>query len=98
MTFRARRSALPAPAPCATPKTAPRSRSPTTSGSGWRRSSSPAPERPPMVAVKNADVERYIARPDRARPIILVYGPDAGLVRERTEALVVAAVDDPRDP
>ena len=32
-----------------------------------------------MVAVKNADVDRFIARPDPARPIILVFGPDSGL-------------------
>src|SRR5271168_2780437 len=51
-----------------------------------------------MVAVKNADVDRYIARPDPARPVILVYGPDSGLVRERVDALVAGAVDDPRDP
>jgi DNA polymerase-3 subunit delta len=29
---------------------------------------------------------------------VLVYGPDAGLVRERAEALVKASVDDPNDP
>ncbi len=51
-----------------------------------------------MVAVKNADVERYIARPDPARPVILVFGPDAGLVRERAEALIASAVDDMADP
>jgi len=51
-----------------------------------------------MVAVKNANVDRYVARPDPARPIILVFGPDAGLVHERAEALIASAVDDPRDP
>jgi DNA polymerase-3 subunit delta len=51
-----------------------------------------------MVAVKNADVDRFIARPDPARPVILVYGPDAGLVRERVDALVAGAVEDIRDP
>ena len=29
---------------------------------------------------------------------MLVYGPDAGLVRERADALVRASVDDPNDP
>ena len=29
---------------------------------------------------------------------MLVYGPDAGLVRERADALIAAAVDDPNDP
>jgi DNA polymerase-3 subunit delta len=51
-----------------------------------------------MVAVKNADVDRFVARPDPARPVILVFGPDAGLVRERAEVLIAAAVEDPRDP
>ena len=49
-----------------------------------------------MVAVKNSDVDRFIARPDPARPVILLFGP-AGLVHERTETLI-AAVDDPHDP
>jgi DNA polymerase-3 subunit delta len=51
-----------------------------------------------MTAVKAADVDRFVARPDPARPIVLVYGPDAGLVRERVEALVKASVDDTGDP
>src|SRR5215475_9244878 len=51
-----------------------------------------------MVAFKAADVERFVARPDPGKPIILVFGPDAGLVRERADALVRSSVDDPRDP
>jgi DNA polymerase III subunit delta len=51
-----------------------------------------------MTAVKASEVDRYIARPDPAQPIVLVFGPDAGLVRERIEALVRASVDDPNDP
>jgi len=51
-----------------------------------------------MTAIKASDVDRYIARPDPAQPIVLVYGPDAGLVRERVDALVRGAVDDPNDP
>ncbi len=51
-----------------------------------------------MTAIKAADVDRFIAKPDPAQPIILVYGPDAGLVRERVDALVRASVDDPGDP
>jgi DNA polymerase III subunit delta len=51
-----------------------------------------------MTAIKAADVDRFIARPDPAQPIVLVYGPDAGLVRERVDALVRASVDDPNDP
>jgi DNA polymerase-3 subunit delta len=51
-----------------------------------------------MVALKGAQIGAFMARPDPKRPVVLVYGPDAGLVRERVEALIAAAVDDPRDP
>jgi DNA polymerase III subunit delta len=51
-----------------------------------------------MVAVKNAQVDAFIARPDPARPIVLVFGPDAGLVSERVNTLVKASVDDVNDP
>jgi DNA polymerase III subunit delta len=51
-----------------------------------------------MVAFKAADVEGFLARPDPNKPIVLVFGPDAGLVRERAAALVRASVDDPGDP
>jgi DNA polymerase-3 subunit delta len=51
-----------------------------------------------MTAVKATDVDRFIARPNPAQPIMLVFGPDAGLVRERVDALVRSSVDDPSDP
>jgi DNA polymerase-3 subunit delta len=51
-----------------------------------------------MTAIKAFDVDKFIARPDPGQPIVLVFGPDAGLVRERVEALVRASVDDPNDP
>jgi DNA polymerase-3 subunit delta len=51
-----------------------------------------------MTAIKAADADRFIAKPDPAQPVVLVYGPDAGLVRERVEALIRASVDDPNDP
>ena len=51
-----------------------------------------------MTAIKASEVDRYIARPDPGQPILLVFGPDAGLVRERVDALVRASVDDPNDP
>ena len=49
-----------------------------------------------MVALKVSEIENFLARP--TRPIVLIYGPDAGLVRERAEALVRKSVDDPKDP
>jgi DNA polymerase III subunit delta len=51
-----------------------------------------------MVAVKNSEVDAFIARLDPVRPVILVFGPDAGLVSERVNAIVKASVDDPNDP
>jgi len=51
-----------------------------------------------LVALKGRDIDAFLARPDPARPIILLYGPDAGLVRERADALMASAVDDPNDP
>jgi DNA polymerase III subunit delta len=51
-----------------------------------------------MVAIKAADVDAFVARPDPARPVVLVYGPDSGLVSERVNALIKASVDDPNDP
>jgi DNA polymerase III subunit delta len=51
-----------------------------------------------MVAIKAADADSFVARPDPARPVVLVFGPDAGLVSERVTALVKASVDDVNDP
>ena len=51
-----------------------------------------------MVALKTADIEKFLARPDPARPVVLVYGPDAGLVSERVNALIKSSVDDVNDP
>src|SRR6202167_5387880 len=51
-----------------------------------------------MVAVKAADVDAFVARADPARPVVLVFGPDAGLVSERVNAIVRASVDDVNDP
>src|SRR5271163_2033958 len=51
-----------------------------------------------MTAIKAADVDAFVARPDPKRPVVLVFGPDAGLVSERVNALVKASVDDPDDP
>jgi DNA polymerase-3 subunit delta len=51
-----------------------------------------------MVALRGKEIDAFLARPDPARPIILLYGPDGGLVRERADALMASAVDDPSDP
>src|SRR5215831_7686865 len=51
-----------------------------------------------MVALKGGEIDAFVARPDAARPAVLVFGPDLGLVRERVDAIIRASVDDPRDP
>lgn len=51
-----------------------------------------------MVAVKNSEAERFVKAPPPAIFLFLVYGPDAGLVRERATKLACARVDDRRDP
>src|ERR1700756_4847413 len=51
-----------------------------------------------VVALRGKDIDAFLARPDPGRPIVLLYGPDAGLVRERADALLASAVDDPNDP
>jgi DNA polymerase III subunit delta len=51
-----------------------------------------------LVALRGRDIDTFLARPDAGRPIILLYGPDAGLVRERATALLASAIDDPNDP
>ena len=51
-----------------------------------------------MVALKAGDIDRFIARPPDTVPLVLVFGPDVGLVSERAQALVTHAsggVDDP---
>ena len=49
-----------------------------------------------MVALKAHQVDAFVAKP--AQPVVLVFGPDSGLVRERAEALIRASVDDVNDP
>jgi len=51
-----------------------------------------------MVAIKAGEIDAFVARPDPARPVVLVFGPDAGLVSERVDALVSSAVEDVNDP
>jgi DNA polymerase III subunit delta len=51
-----------------------------------------------MVAVKAGDVEATLKRADPRTPVLLLYGPDIGLVSERARAAAERAVDDPADP
>ena len=51
-----------------------------------------------MVALKTGDIDAFVAKPDTARAVVLVFGPDAGLVSERVDAIVKISVDDINDP
>jgi DNA polymerase III subunit delta len=51
-----------------------------------------------MVALKTGEIDSFVARPDPSRAVVLVFGPDAGLVSERVDAIVKASVDDVADP
>jgi DNA polymerase-3 subunit delta len=44
------------------------------------------------------DIDRFVASPSRKFRAVLVYGPDAGLVRERSDALMQTVVADLSDP
>lgn len=43
-------------------------------------------------------IDAFVACPDPKVRVVLVYGPDTGLVRERVDKLTRAVVDDPADP
>ena len=43
-------------------------------------------------------IERFLKAPDPAMPVILVYGPNEGLVRERADLLIRSVLEDPSDP
>ncbi len=52
-----------------------------------------------MVALKTSEIESFVARPDPSRAVVLVFGPDAGLVSERADKIIVrASSDDTNDP
>lgn len=51
-----------------------------------------------MVAIKNHEAERFLARDVGSYAVFLVHGPDVGLVSERVRRIVRSLVDDPQDP
>jgi len=51
-----------------------------------------------MTALKGAEIEAFVAKPGAKHSIALVFGPDAGLVRERADAIIAKSVDDLNDP
>ncbi len=51
-----------------------------------------------MVQLRPADIDRILARPDPKIRLVLFYGPDDGLVSERSSTFVKAALGDSGDP
>lgn len=51
-----------------------------------------------MVAVRPGDVEATLSRLDPLRPVLLLFGPDSGLVRERARAYLARASAGSDDP
>lgn len=51
-----------------------------------------------MGVVKSGDAEKYVAAPPEGIFLFLVYGPDAGMVRERALTLISKRIDDRHDP
>ena len=51
-----------------------------------------------MVALKGRAIKGFLAKRDPALCAILIYGPDAGLARERAVLLARSVVDDFKDP
>ena len=50
-----------------------------------------------MSKLAAARIDAFLKAPDRATRAALIYGPDAGRVRERAEILARAICDDPKD-
>lgn len=50
------------------------------------------------MIVKASDADRFAAHPPKSLRAALVYGPDAGLVQERSEKLLKSVVPDLADP
>lgn len=51
-----------------------------------------------MTALKGRDIEKFLARPDISNGVVVVYGPDAGLVNESAARLMSAFAGDNPDP
>ena len=47
---------------------------------------------------RTGDIDRFVANPDPAAQVILIFGPDQGLVRERANRLAKTVLDDLSDP
>jgi len=51
-----------------------------------------------LTALKASEIDRFIANPPEAGGVVLIYGPDTGLVSERATRLVAKASEGDSDP
>ncbi|NJL07868.1 MAG: hypothetical protein HC900_06085 [Methylacidiphilales bacterium] len=51
-----------------------------------------------MVAVKPNEADAFLSRIDPVRPVVLLFGPDAGLITERAAKAVEAGLAGNADP
>ncbi len=51
-----------------------------------------------MVKIPKREIDSFCRAPGNVIRAVLIYGPDQGLVRERSNLLLGGVVDDPRDP
>ncbi len=51
-----------------------------------------------MAQKKAGEVDAFLSRPDTSFPVVLVYGPDTGLVSERAARVASLSGVDPADP
>ena len=50
------------------------------------------------MKIAAGQIDRFLRSPDPKTPVVLIYGPDEGLVRERSDHLIRATLEDPSDP
>src|SRR5438128_383605 len=51
-----------------------------------------------MATIQARAADAFVRKPDAQYAVVLVYGPDTGLVSERVKAVLAASVDDAADP
>lgn len=51
-----------------------------------------------MTVLRAGDIDRFLSQPDPKKPVVLVYGPDSGLVSERAGLVVRKTSGENADP
>lgn len=51
-----------------------------------------------MTVLRAGDIDRFLSQPDPKKPVVLIYGPDSGLVSERAGLVMRKMAGDNADP